>query len=93
MSCNDRSKCSSKTRNRNSPTVIRSPAARIINNAGFAAAAGIPIDSCDSSKSKGRWKQRHIHESVAMDPGARVEQACRRSASLHFTQMPRIITA
>jgi glycosyltransferase involved in cell wall biosynthesis len=23
-------------------------------------------------KSKGRWKQRHIHESVAMDPGARV---------------------
>jgi glycosyltransferase involved in cell wall biosynthesis len=24
-------------------------------------------------KTKGRWKQRHIHESVTMDPGARVE--------------------
>jgi glycosyltransferase involved in cell wall biosynthesis len=25
-------------------------------------------------KSKGHWKQRHVHESVTMDPGARVER-------------------
>jgi glycosyltransferase involved in cell wall biosynthesis len=34
-------------------------------------------------KSKGRWKQRHIHESVAMDPGARVERL--DGDLLHYT--------
>jgi (heptosyl)LPS beta-1,4-glucosyltransferase len=34
-------------------------------------------------KSKGRWKQRHIHESVTMDPGARVERL--RGDLLHYT--------
>lgn len=34
-------------------------------------------------KSKGRWKQRHIHESVAMDPDARVERLA--GDLLHYT--------
>jgi len=34
-------------------------------------------------KSKGHWKQRHIHESVTMDPGARVEKL--RGDLLHYT--------
>ena len=34
-------------------------------------------------KSKGRWKQRHIHESVKMDPGARVERL--NGDLLHYT--------
>ena len=34
-------------------------------------------------KSKGRWKQRHIHESVTMDPGARVERL--KGDLLHYT--------
>ena len=34
-------------------------------------------------KSKGRWKQRHIHESVTMDPGARVEVLA--GDLLHYT--------
>ncbi len=34
-------------------------------------------------KSKGRWKQRHIHESVQMDPGARVERL--KGDLLHYT--------
>ena len=34
-------------------------------------------------KSKGRWKQRHIHESVKMDPGARVERL--DGDLLHYT--------
>src|SRR6185436_9274553 len=34
-------------------------------------------------KSKGRWKQRHIHESVTMDPGARVEKL--NGNLLHYT--------
>src|ERR1043165_2222792 len=34
-------------------------------------------------KSKGRWKQRHIHESVTMDPGARVEKL--NGDLLHYT--------
>lgn len=34
-------------------------------------------------KSKGRWKQRHIHESVAMDTGARVERL--QGDLLHYT--------
>jgi glycosyltransferase involved in cell wall biosynthesis len=34
-------------------------------------------------KSKGRWKQRHIHESVTMDPGARVERLI--GDLLHYT--------
>jgi glycosyltransferase involved in cell wall biosynthesis len=34
-------------------------------------------------KSKGRWKQRHVHESVTMDPGARVERLA--GDLLHYT--------
>jgi hypothetical protein len=34
-------------------------------------------------KSKGRWKQRHIHESVKMDRGARVERL--KGDLLHYT--------
>ena len=34
-------------------------------------------------KSKGRWRQRHIHESVTMDPGARVERL--KGDLLHYT--------
>jgi glycosyltransferase involved in cell wall biosynthesis len=34
-------------------------------------------------KSKGRWKQRHVHESVTMDPGARVERL--PGDLLHYT--------
>jgi len=34
-------------------------------------------------KSKGHWKQRHIHESVTMNPGARVEQLA--GDLLHYT--------
>ena len=34
-------------------------------------------------KSKGHWKQRHIHESVEMDPGARVERLA--GDLLHYT--------
>jgi glycosyltransferase involved in cell wall biosynthesis len=34
-------------------------------------------------KSKGHWKQRHIHESVTMDPGARVERLS--GDLLHYT--------
>ena len=34
-------------------------------------------------KSKGRWKQRHIHESVTMNPGARVERL--KGDLLHYT--------
>ena len=34
-------------------------------------------------KHKGHWKQRHIHESVTMDPGARVEQL--KGDLLHYT--------
>jgi glycosyltransferase involved in cell wall biosynthesis len=34
-------------------------------------------------KSKGHWKQRHIHESVTMDPGARVERLT--GDLLHYT--------
>jgi glycosyltransferase involved in cell wall biosynthesis len=34
-------------------------------------------------KSKGRWKQRYIHESVTMDPGARVERLI--GDLLHYT--------
>ena len=34
-------------------------------------------------KSKGRWKERHIHESVKMDPGARVERL--KGDLLHYT--------
>ena len=34
-------------------------------------------------KSKGRWKQRHIHESVQMDTGARVERL--KGDLLHYT--------
>jgi len=34
-------------------------------------------------KSKGRWKERHIHESVKMDPGARVERV--KGDLLHYT--------
>ena len=34
-------------------------------------------------KSKGRWKQRHIHESVTMDPGARVARLT--GDLLHYT--------
>ena len=34
-------------------------------------------------KSQGRWKQRHIHESVAMNPGARVEKL--NGDLLHYT--------
>lgn len=34
-------------------------------------------------KSKGHWKQRHIHESVTMDPGARVETLS--GDLLHYT--------
>jgi len=34
-------------------------------------------------KSRGRWKQRHIHESVTMDPGARVERL--QGDLLHYT--------
>ena len=34
-------------------------------------------------KSKGRWKERHIHESVQMDPGARVERL--KGDLLHYT--------
>jgi glycosyltransferase involved in cell wall biosynthesis len=34
-------------------------------------------------KSWGRWKQRHIHESVTMDPGARVERL--QGDLLHYT--------
>ena len=34
-------------------------------------------------KSKGRWKQRHIHESVKMDPGARLERL--NGDLLHYT--------
>ncbi len=34
-------------------------------------------------KTKGRWKQRHIHESVTMDPGARVEML--PGDLLHYT--------
>jgi glycosyltransferase involved in cell wall biosynthesis len=34
-------------------------------------------------KNKGHWKQRHIHESVTMDPGARVERL--DGDLLHYT--------
>ena len=34
-------------------------------------------------KSKGRWKQRHIHESVTMEAGARVERL--KGDLLHYT--------
>jgi glycosyltransferase involved in cell wall biosynthesis len=34
-------------------------------------------------KSKGHWKQRHIHESVTMEPGARVEKL--KGDLLHYT--------
>ena len=34
-------------------------------------------------KSRGRWKQRHIHESVTMDAGARVERL--QGDLLHYT--------
>jgi glycosyltransferase involved in cell wall biosynthesis len=34
-------------------------------------------------KSKGHWKQRHVHESVTMDPGARVERLA--GDLLHYT--------
>ncbi len=34
-------------------------------------------------KSKGHWKQRHIHESVAMDSGARIEKLA--GDLLHYT--------
>ena len=34
-------------------------------------------------KSKGHWKQRHIHESVTMNPGARVETL--KGDLLHYT--------
>ena len=34
-------------------------------------------------KDKGRWKQRHIHESVTMEPGARVERLA--GDLLHYT--------
>ena len=34
-------------------------------------------------KSKGRWKERHIHESVQMDPGARVQRL--KGDLLHYT--------
>jgi glycosyltransferase involved in cell wall biosynthesis len=34
-------------------------------------------------KSKGHWKQRHVHESVTMDPGARVERL--PGDLLHYT--------
>lgn len=34
-------------------------------------------------KSKGRWKERHIHESVTMDPGARVKRL--KGDLLHYT--------
>jgi (heptosyl)LPS beta-1,4-glucosyltransferase len=34
-------------------------------------------------KSRGHWKQRHIHESVTMDPGARVERLS--GDLLHYT--------
>jgi glycosyltransferase involved in cell wall biosynthesis len=34
-------------------------------------------------KSKGRWKERHIHESVTMNPGARVERLA--GDLLHYT--------
>ena len=34
-------------------------------------------------KSKGRWKERHIHESVTMQPGARVERLA--GDLLHYT--------
>lgn len=34
-------------------------------------------------KSKGRWKQRHVHESVAMETGARVERL--KGDLLHYT--------
>jgi len=34
-------------------------------------------------KNKGRWKQRHIHESVTMEPGARVERLA--GDLLHYT--------
>src|SRR5918994_2136771 len=34
-------------------------------------------------KSKGRWKNRHIHESVTMNPGARVEKL--NGDLLHYT--------
>jgi (heptosyl)LPS beta-1,4-glucosyltransferase len=34
-------------------------------------------------KSKGRWKERHIHESVKMDPGARIERL--KGDLLHYT--------
>ena len=34
-------------------------------------------------KSKGRWKQRHVHESVTMDSGARVERLT--GDILHYT--------
>ena len=35
------------------------------------------------NKSKGHWKQRHIHESVTMNPGARVERLA--GDLLHYT--------
>ena len=34
-------------------------------------------------KNRGRWKQRHIHESVTMEPGARVERLA--GDLLHYT--------
>jgi glycosyltransferase involved in cell wall biosynthesis len=34
-------------------------------------------------KSKGSWKQRHVHESVKMEPGARVDRL--RGDLLHYT--------
>jgi hypothetical protein len=34
-------------------------------------------------KSRGRWKERHIHESVAMNPGSRVEKLY--GDLLHYT--------
>src|SRR5262245_47964559 len=35
------------------------------------------------NRAKGRWKQRHIHESVMMDPGSRIEQL--DGDLLHYT--------
>jgi glycosyltransferase involved in cell wall biosynthesis len=35
------------------------------------------------NRAKGHWKQRHIHESVAMDPGARIAEL--KGDLLHYT--------
>ena len=73
-----------KRKKPNLQMVIRSRGALIISNAGFVAEAGIPIDSYDSSgRAKVTGKQRHIHESVTMNPGARVERL--NGDLLHYT--------